>query len=160
MDLQQTLAQINDIHSPPPPGFWPLAAGWWWLLGITVVLLVATVASFWLLRRRKARLRIQKLSQSEWAEIAEQWQSQQNPAATVQRLANLIRRNALQRFGQQSVSALSGDQWLAFLAEQAPQLDWSSARWFGESRFSREQPQPTDAEACLQLAKDWIEVSQ
>lgn len=47
-----TLAQLKDIHLPPPIGWWPPAPGWWALLALAMI---AGGALYWLLRRYRRR---------------------------------------------------------------------------------------------------------
>ncbi len=55
-----TLAQLKDIHLPPPVGWWPPAPGWWALL---VVALIAGAALYWALRRYRRRWQCRRAQQ-------------------------------------------------------------------------------------------------
>lgn len=104
----QSLAQLHDIHTPPPPGWWPLAPGWWLLL---VMILLLVTLGIWLYRRYR---------RGQWRRVAlTQLQAIQNndlqPGEAARALSTLLRRVALTRYPRAEVAALSGEQWLALL---------------------------------------------
>jgi hypothetical protein len=103
------LRQLAPAHALPPPGWWPPAPGWWLLL--TLVLLGALALGLWLRRprRRLRRLALRELQQLERAGP--------DDAALAGSLQNLLRRYAVVRFGAEPVARLSGERWIAFLAE-------------------------------------------
>lgn len=61
MNPQDPLAQLRDIHLPPPIGWWPPAPGWW-LLAL-LLLCSMSLLLWWLLKRhRHNRYRREALS--------------------------------------------------------------------------------------------------
>lgn len=48
------LAQLKDLHLPPPPGFWPIAPGWWLLAILCCVLIGLAIRALLIWRRRNA----------------------------------------------------------------------------------------------------------
>lgn len=158
--LEQALAGLRDIHSPPPPGFWPLAPGWWLLMLLAVLLPLVVWFVVRQVKARRERLRVRKLALAELEQMKAQWQDDIKPEAAVSEIATLIRRAAIAKFGSTVVARLSGDAWLAFLQQQAPDLDWGEqAAWLLDQRFSAETPTRGDAEHCFVLSKQWLEVA-
>lgn len=69
MDPSTLLAQLKDIHSPPPITFWPLAPGWWFLLIISIIAIsvgIYMLVSFWRSRywKRQAKKQFHSLHEA------------------------------------------------------------------------------------------------
>ncbi|MBI1395738.1 MAG: DUF4381 family protein [Betaproteobacteria bacterium] len=101
------LAQLAPAHAPPPPGWWPPAPGWWGLLALVVLLV--TALAWWLRhpRRRLRRAAIRELRQLERGGV--------DDAALARGVEYLLRRYAVSRYGRETVAALTGEDWLAFV---------------------------------------------
>lgn len=158
--LEQALAGLREIHHPPPPGIWPLAPGWWLLICLAILLPLIAWFVLRLVKARRKRLRVRKLALAEFAQLNARWAENHDAEATVPELAVLIRRAAIAQFGSAVVAPLSGDAWLSFLQQQAPDLEWGrQVDWLLDQRFSAAKPSCDDAEYCLAICKQWLEAA-
>jgi Domain of unknown function (DUF4381) len=103
-------AQLAPAHAPPPAGWWPPAPGWWVL---AVLLVAAAVIGAWAWRdpyrrSRRAALRELRAIRAAHADLA----------ASAQAIESLLRRFAIAVFGSRQVARLTGEAWLAFVAER------------------------------------------
>lgn len=113
------LSQLAPAHAPPPPGWWPPAPGWWGLAVLLVLVIAALV--FWL-RRPAFRLRRAALRELKMLEAAHS-----DDIDLARELEHLLRRYALARFGRDTVAALSGERWIAFIVTHG------GTAWDGDS---------------------------
>jgi hypothetical protein len=122
--------QLRDIHGIAGVPWWPPAPGWWLLVG-GIALLAWLAWRF----RTAIRLRIPPLpviTVGSWRwDAARKLRDLRRRAATQElkqtasELSELIRRIAMARLGRESCAGLTGEDWLAWLAEQDPQgFDW------------------------------------
>ena len=148
---------LRDIHLPAEPGWWPPAPGWW-LLG---VLLLAVVGWAWrhVLRRRAARRRRAAVL-AEVQLLRTRWLRDGDTAQLAAGLSQFLRR--LSRQVQPASVALSGEDWLAFLARHG---NADALRGLVEAAFNPAASLDVDA-ACdavrrhaeLVLAREWRNV--
>lgn len=104
------LSGLAPAHAPPPPGWWPPAPGWW-LLG--AMLLAAAAAAIWWWRdpyRRSRRAALRELRAIRAGEF--------DVVASARAIESLLRRFAIAVFGPAQVARLTGEAWLAFVAER------------------------------------------
>ncbi len=148
---------LRDVIAPVDPGWWPPAPGWWvlavlgvgvswflfrWLKPYLVCLFTYEFAALKKSARRELHdlIRQDELSDQQW----------------VTQLSSLLKRVALQRFPEQNVAKLSGQQWFDFLAET------SQGRAFSESDLKRDlQAQyqlitNIDRQGLIQNARAWL----
>jgi Tfp pilus assembly protein PilO len=111
------LAELKDIHLPPPVSAWPPAPGWWLLAALLVIALVAGVA-LWLRHRRRTAYRRAALRGLD--QLRSEWRQQHDDAHTLHAINQLLKRTALAAYARADVAALSGDAWLDFLDRQLP----------------------------------------
>ncbi len=148
MNGADPLAQLRDIHLPPPVSSWPPAPGWWLLALLLVVLLTAAIA-LWLRRRRRNAYRR--------AALVELQRLGADHAADVAAINALLKRTALAA-GFTESAALSGEAWLQFLERtrgrgapllQSPDRDALLSLYAPAARA-------TDATQLQKIAARWI----
>ncbi len=113
------LEQLAPDHAPPPLGWWPLAPGWWGLMGL---LLMALALVMWWHQRRQ-RPSVKRWQRAALRELA-QLQTAADNATLARGLQQLLRRCAIARYGRETVAALSGEAWIAFVVRHGGS-DWA-----------------------------------
>lgn len=103
-------ARLAAAHAPPPVGWWPPAPGWWLLAAL---LLGSAVAGVWWWRDPYQRSRRAALRELRAIRTGES-----DLIASARAIESLMRRFALAVFGSARVARLTGDAWLAFVAER------------------------------------------
>ena len=118
------LAQLAPDRAPPPLGWWPLAPGWW---GLMALLVIAAFALLWLRKRRQtpSARRWQRAALRELAAL--QAQAHLDDTQLAHGVQLLLRRYALARSGRETVAALSGQAWIAFVVRRGGKA------WAGDS---------------------------
>lgn len=113
------LEQLAPDRAPPPLGWWPLAPGWWAVMGL---LLLALALAAWLRKRRRqpSVKRWQRMALRELAQL----QATDDDATLARGLQQLLRRYAIARYGRETVAALSGEAWIAFVVRHGGS-DWA-----------------------------------
>lgn len=111
MKHQQTLAQLRDIQTPPPPGWWPPALGWWVLLAL---LIAVGVGATWFIKRQHAHL-ARHTALATLAALERDYQQHADSAAFMAGASQLLRQCALTWFPERQPGGLTGEAWLRFL---------------------------------------------
>ena len=147
--MNDPLAQLKDIHLPPPVSWWPPAPGWW-LLAALLLAMIAGIVAYVLWRRkyhawRKAAL--QELAQLEKAVLPHE--------QAAEALSALIRRAAItaeQVYGKPAQAAhLQGLAWQQTLQAHMPD---DMAHWLAIDRY---RPGATIDQARLFAAtRQWL----
>jgi hypothetical protein len=101
------LQQLAPEHAPAAPGWWPPAPGWW---ALGVLCLLAIVALWWWVRHPGRALRRAALRQLQLIKA-----SDADGAAVARATENLLRRYAVEVFGNDRVARLTGERWLQFV---------------------------------------------
>ena len=149
--LQSAVEQLDlrDIHVPPAPGGWPPAPGWW-LLGVLLLLGLGLMAQHGLHRWHRQRRRRRILAELDALRAHGQG------ADFIAGVSELLKRVALSRFPRVDVAALTGPDWLAFLDATGGGSRFRQ----GAGRVLEEGPyapaSDCDADALLNLARDWL----
>lgn len=102
------LAQLADIHLPPPVASFPWAPGWWILLATAVIVLVYGI--FWY-RTQRNKSAFRRAAIAELNDIA----LIETDSLFAQQLNQLLRRVALHSYPKEKIAGLSGDKWMDFL---------------------------------------------
>ena len=121
------LSQLAPDRAPPPLGWWPPAPGWWMLAGLLMI--AVAFAAWW--RQRPRRPAVRRWRRAALRELA-QWQAEAqkegiNDNALARAVQQLLRRYAVARYGRETVAALNGDAWIAFV------VGHGGSAWAGET---------------------------
>ena len=128
---------LQDVHLPPPPGWWPPPPGWWMVLGVLALIAIGV----WLWRRRVRRRRavIETLFDDTLNGVS-------GASAGIAAMSELLRRAARRRDPQ--ADRMSGDEWLRFLdaGQRVPVFSAGAGRTLLEGGFRRDvSPQEFEA---------------
>lgn len=110
-DGATALAQLRDIHLPPPVAWWPPALGWWLLAGAVVLAL----GLGWIIVTLRARHRLRRRTLALLTQMEREFYQSQDAIAFASQVSTLLRRVAVMRFPEQHPAGLTGDAWLDFL---------------------------------------------
>lgn len=152
---QQTdpLAQLRDIHMPPPIDTWPPAPGWVILAALG---LAAVIALFYWLYRRWRRNRYRREALRELAALRARFEERRDKAAFLVESQTLLKRVALTRYPRERVANLTGEAWVQFLDRSANTEEFSMGA--GQSLIDGGYvPDPdVDVDKLHDLAAMWI----
>ncbi|WP_456408284.1 DUF4381 domain-containing protein [Thiolapillus sp.] len=152
--MNDPLAQLRDIHLPPPVSWWPPAPGWW-LLAALVVVAIGVLALY--LRRRRRRRELYRVSLQELDAIRRAFASHADSQQLAAALSQLLRRVAITRWPDEEVAGLTGKDWLAWLDARSGGNDFSAgAGSFLEDGAYRPAGEIRDAEALLTVVENWL----
>lgn len=117
----KALAQLHDIHLPPPISWWPLAPGWYLLFVMCLTLF--TLGLIWIIYRHhrgiaKRQALILLNAYEKQFEL-----DRQSPVAAA-RVSELLKRVALVYYPRHQVAKLHGQDWLIFLNNTSPNLSF------------------------------------
>lgn len=150
----KALAQLRDIHLPPPIDWWPLAPGWYLLIALLVIGVFSGL--FWVYRwyrngRAKRRaLHLLKLYHEAWR--------QKTPCTIIcAQVSELLKRVALVYFPRTHTAQLQGEAWIAFLTQTGKQLEFDRVRaLLIELPYQPPGNTQADLTVLFELAKAWI----
>lgn len=153
------IEQLAPDRAPPPLGWWPLAPGWWAVMGL---LLVALALVMWL-RTRRQRPSVKRWQRVALRELA-QLQATRDDATLARGVQQLLRRYAIARYGRETVAALSGEAWIAFVVGHGGS-DWAGdsgrallrCAYGGEATTHGAPATPADRERWLQGARAFVQ---
>lgn len=144
--------QLRDIHLPDPVSWWPPGPGWWLLLSILVIIAVILV----LLYRRYRNLALQRAALKELRIIEAQYHLQLDLRQLAIELSALLRRVSISLLDRKSIAALSGQQWLVWLDQQAASDQFTT----GHGQHLLSAPYQAHPEfypdALIELCRTWI----
>ena len=106
------LAQLKDIHLPPPVGNGPWAIGWIFLFSFCLFALIFLV---WRIIRRWEFIKARRYLLGRLQQLKIEYDHEEDPVAIAIELSQLLRRAALCVFPRKDVAGLKSDAWLAFL---------------------------------------------
>lgn len=142
------LAELRDIHLPPPPGLWPLAMGWWLVSGLILLLFVLILVVY---IRRYPKIKIKRQARRALNEL------KNNPDADlINEVTTLLKRVAISYYPQQEVAHLHGEQWLEFLDKTGRTRAFTHGvgRFFAAGHYQRRQD--INDKTLLKLARFWL----
>ena len=109
------LAQLKDVHAPPPIPWWPPAIGWWILLAVIIA-----VAIFAFIKYKNRVIIVsykQKNALMDLDSIRSDYSKNKNVHATLDSISQILKRLAMFKYPERGVAALHDDAWLRFLDE-------------------------------------------
>ncbi len=147
-----SLDHLADIISLPPVAWWPVAPGWYIVL-CALLLLVAIAVTVTLIHRRQnnyrraAILELDRLKRDDMI---------------LKRIAEILKRTALVILPRQRIAVLSGEAWVHWLEQTAPDVTFSSRsrQLLIEQVYQKGIPDSDSVDELLISARGWIEHHQ
>ncbi|AJI75207.1 DUF4381 domain-containing protein [Francisella noatunensis] len=125
MQTNDLLAQLKDIYLPARVSqWWPLAYGWWLLLGLIVLTFIIFLI---ILHFRKKRNSYKDSIVNDFRRTIEETQ-QNKPKEALQNISVYLKRVALQKFPNQEIKTLHGEQWLEFLDSKMKKQNFKNTK--------------------------------
>ncbi|QEO58058.1 DUF4381 domain-containing protein [Francisella marina] len=125
MQTNDLLAQLKDIYLPARVfQWWPLAYGWWLLLGLIVLTFIIFLI---ILHFRKKRNSYKDSIVNDFRMTIEETQ-QNKPKEALQNISVYLKRVALQKFPNQEIKTLHGEQWLEFLDSKMKKQNFKNTK--------------------------------
>lgn len=122
---------LRDIHGLEAVSWWPLAPGWWIIVVIVVtlfLLLLGFLVYRYVTKKKKQTPNWREVALAEWTTLTTE---PLTPREQLARLAILLRRIAMQRYGRQTCAGLNGEHWLTWLTEHDPRgFNWQQTEQF------------------------------
>lgn len=151
------LAQLRDIHPPPPPSWWPPAPGWWILAALALVLAAWALRTAWRHRRRRRFVREAKRRADR---LWRNFERDRDGTLLAKSLLVLVRQTARATPLQQSSAALPAAELLT-LIDAASKGRLSATLALDRIADLLYAPQPeqlseAEARALLRATRDWI----
>jgi len=103
--MNDPLAALRPLHTPPPISWWPPAPGWWLLL--LLILVLAAMIIWW--RRRTA------LQRTALRELKSLEALKGQPVEQAAALNRLLKRYVRAGWPETKAASLTGEAWLQFL---------------------------------------------
>ncbi|WP_150463506.1 DUF4381 domain-containing protein [Francisella sp. XLW-1] len=154
MQTNDLLAQLKDIYLPATVSqWWPLAYGWWLLLGLIVL---AFIIFLIILHFRKKKNNYKDSIVNDFRRAIEETK-QNKPKEVLQNISVYLKRVALQKFPNQQIKTLHGEQWLEFLDSKMKNQNFKNtkANMLANSYRAVELDKQTLNE-ILTVAEQWL----
>lgn len=151
-DPQQLLAQLHDIHLPPPVSWWPPAPGWW-IAAVLIILFVVTI--IWLIRQRRA-MAMHAAALRRLDEIDRNFRRSGDSAQLAQGVSILLRRFAVNTFPHRDVGGLHGERWLEFLDRTGGNGDFAKRHRTSLLEAPYRRDVPVDGDDLLNTSRRWL----
>lgn len=119
MPDSNALAQLHDIHMPPPVSPWPPGPGYYALLGLIIILLLLGFKR----QRHRQYTAPKREALAELARLEASYLEHPEPKQTAAAITLLLKRVALVYHPRLEVASLHGDAWLLFLKKTSRRLD-------------------------------------
>lgn len=151
MPQNPLLSQLEGLIDPAQTSWWPLAPGWWILALLLVVVLIAV--TFLLVKKSR-----QNAYKKEALNHLNNLKSQQQD--TIANINILLKKTAISAYGRQTVSRLTGEDWVHFLIarntkDKISESDKDQLKTtFCESLYTSQKNQTN--ENLYRFAQNWI----
>lgn len=149
-----SLAELRDIHLPPPP-FPASLPNAEWLAAVALLLMAAATWWSWrLLRRRRLRTASRNM-----AALATAYSSDGDMQRLAAGLSRLLRDYALARFPHAGVAGLTDSDWLAFLDAHGGNGDFVNGPGAALAWLPYSPRGEADAGALIAAVRRWLEAN-
>lgn len=153
MDNVASLADLRDIHMPPPVGIWPLAPGWYGVIILAILALAGVLIGLYyryphLLVKRQAQRLLKQYKQDFWVS--------KNTDEACSKVSSLLKRVAIAYFPRSEVAGLQGQAWLNFLNSTASNIDFKAVETQLLLAPYQNRNQDHDMELFFNYAEAWI----
>jgi Domain of unknown function (DUF4381) len=149
------VAGLADIPLPDAISLWPAT---WVSRGASVLLIAVIIAGLWWYLRQRHINRYRRDALRELDRILHDPNMQQQPIATVDALASLVRRTAMAVFPRQAIVPLTGSGWLKFLDHSCDghQFTQGPGRLLGAPLYEQRQFAAADIGPLSDVIRQWI----
>ena len=162
MDSAELLAQLADIHQPPPVSFWPPAPGWWILTVVILGLAGFFGRRFYFLhkQRKTCNFALQELHKIYVAYQQAQGNSAQQDNDSILLYINqfnaVLRRVAMWHYPSSGAASLGGAAWVDFVRKKgdSSRLSDDIAEALSRGRFMTHYE--IDADLLNEFGQQWI----
>jgi len=153
MTAVDPLADLKDIHLPPPIGIWPPAPGWWILAILLLIALIVIGRKLFLYWRRTA---YRRAAARALKNLHAEWQRHNDDNAFARSVNQLLKQTALTTYPREQVAALNGRAWLDFLDQQLRSSVFNATELQGFGDQYRAQTTVVPAAQLHDAALLWI----
>ncbi|GJL74182.1 MAG TPA: DUF4381 domain-containing protein [Nitrosomonas sp.] len=149
--IEDPLAALRPLHTPPPVGWWPPAPGWW----IVLLLVVISVVMIFRYRRRMAPRRA---ALHELKLLKKNMNKTDHPVAL---LNQLLKRYALACWPATKVASLTGETWLTFLDTNGGNGEFSEGpgRLLFSDPYRKQSADSDEIVRLITLTHRWIKTN-
>jgi len=149
--VNDPLAQLKDIHLPPPVGWWPPAPGWW-LAGFFLLAMVS--GGGYLLWKSFHRGRYRREALAALRQLRETHRKDER--FLLEEVSRLLRQVAIAIYGRQEVAALTGVGWLQFLDRTGKTDQFSKGAGQALGTMLYQPAVSLDHDQLCRVAEDWL----
>lgn len=151
------LANLRDIHLPDAVNFWPPAWGWWAVTFALLMILVALLLMLYLRWKKHAPIRA---ALAELKQMEMDYQQQNNAAATINQIGQLLKRVSLTRHSRHSVAGLTGSEWLSYLDKtgQTNLFTQGEGKVLAQDRFNPKTSASSNVAELISISRRWVKM--
>ena len=150
------LAELRDIHLPPPLDLTTLAPGWWVLIGLSLALILISI---WLIYRRFRKKAYLRQAVRELEKVEQSFHADGRSDIYLMKMNEILKRVALASYPRIHVAPLAGEAWVSFLANtgKEPEFTTGAGELLIDGPYSGMEPLSRENQIRLQqLGIRWI----
>ncbi|MEJ5018774.1 DUF4381 domain-containing protein [Ochrobactrum vermis] len=150
------LRSLNDLAMPEPVSWFPQTWGWG-LFALILLVLILSYLALWYKRWLRNAYRREAMKQLKAIRI--QFQDPDQRYVTAVSLVELVKRVAMVSWSRRSVAALSGENWVKFLAaHDGTHMSSLLSRFLNDLEYRDEfHPAFDDFDAVVNDTSKWVE---
>ena len=147
------LAQLKDIRLPERISIWPLSYGWWIIISALVLIFLALFV-YWIIKKIR-KIRQERLLRNFYNITLQSAKNNSNQTLAI--MSGYLKRIAIDKYKNEDVHLLYGQEWLDFLDSKIDTNDFSTgvgsmlAQSYQNIVITEEQ-----AKKILGLIENWI----